>query len=132
MAGLFFCKPWLASEYTIIESSIKEVEVLNELQRAVCQCERALLYCPVFPTERRKFLFTFIVFIIILGLCFFVYQYLTNQIISQRKRIMLLVNQNNELKLKLNKLMSTAASSKANNMDFVELSEEINENSQEI
>jgi hypothetical protein len=45
---------------------------------------------------------------------------------------MLLVNQNNELKLKLNKVMSSAASSKANDMDFVELSEEINENSQEI
>lgn len=45
---------------------------------------------------------------------------------------MLLVNQNNELKNKLNKFMSTATSSKANNAAFIELSEEIKDNSEEI
>jgi hypothetical protein len=108
VSGLFFCKPWPSPEYTIIKSLIMW-----------------------FQLKGGNVLFTFIVFVFLIGLCFFVYQYLTSQIISQRKRIMLLVNQNNELKNKLNKCMSAATSQKANNMDFIELSEAIEENFEE-
>jgi CHASE1-domain containing sensor protein len=76
-------------------------------------------------------LFTFIVFVLLLGLCFIGYVYLTNQIISQRKRIMLLINENNELKNKLNKSMSSGSSSKAANTSFTDPPEETNQDFEE-
>jgi Tfp pilus assembly protein PilN len=70
---------------------------------------------PSVPTERRKrILFTFIVFLLLIGFCFLLYVYLTNQITSQRKRILILTNENNELKRKLNKMVSEASLSNTN------------------
>ncbi|MCM0647824.1 hypothetical protein NBE98_05470 [Clostridium swellfunianum] len=72
-------------------------------------------------------MFTFLVFILLIGLCFFVYVYLTNQIVSQRKRIMLLMNQNAELKRKLNKLIYDNSSPKTNNIPLLDLPKEESE-----
>lgn len=100
---IIFCKLWFFFEYIIIKRLIKEIDIL----------------------------FIFILFVILLGFCLFLYVYLTNEILSQRKRIMLLINQNNELKKKLDKALSTAASSKADNTEPIELPEEIKEASKE-
>lgn len=51
-------------------------------------------------------MFTFFVFLILTGLCFIIYVYLSNKIVLLRKQIMLLANQNGELKNKLNKLIA--------------------------
>lgn len=69
-------------------------------------------------------MFIFVVFLLLILLCFFMYAYLTNQIISQRKRIMLLVNQNSELKSKLNKLMSSTNTSKPDDTPCTESQDE--------
>lgn len=50
-------------------------------------------------------LLTFILFLVLSGLCFIIYYYLSSKISLLRKQIMLLRNQNEELKRKLNKLM---------------------------
>lgn len=50
-------------------------------------------------------MFTFILFLLLSGLCFIIYAYLTNKIVLLRKQIMLLAKQNDELKNKINKLI---------------------------
>lgn len=50
-------------------------------------------------------MFLFILFLLLIGLCLMIYIYLTNKIVLLRKQVMLLANQNDELKNKLNKII---------------------------
>lgn len=50
-------------------------------------------------------MFTFILFLMLSGLCFIIYVYLSNKIVLLRKQIMLLANQNDQLKNKINNLI---------------------------
>jgi len=50
-------------------------------------------------------LFIFILFLLLIGLCFIIYFYLSNKIVLLRKQVILLANQNDELKNKLNRLI---------------------------
>lgn len=55
-------------------------------------------------------MFTFLIFLLLSGLSFVIYVYFSNQIVSLRKQIILLTNQNNELRNKLNKLRDIESS----------------------
>jgi hypothetical protein len=81
MIGLFFCKSSDIDEYTIIESYLKEIFSL----------------------------FTFILFLLLSGFCLLLYLYLSNQIITQRKRIILLTNENNDLRNKIRELLPASS-----------------------
>lgn len=50
-------------------------------------------------------MFIFILFLLLIGLCFIIYIYFTNKIVLLRKQIMLLSNQNDELKNEINRLI---------------------------
>jgi Tfp pilus assembly protein PilN len=56
-------------------------------------------------------------------LCFVVYMNLSSQITSQRKRIMLLMQENKELKAKIKTLLSASEPSNIKNIDIAELEE---------
>lgn len=50
-------------------------------------------------------MFIFILFLLLIGLCFIIYIYFTNKIVLLRKQIMLLSNQNDELKSRIKRLI---------------------------
>jgi Tfp pilus assembly protein PilN len=56
-------------------------------------------------------------------LCFVIYMNLSSQITSQRKRIMLLMQENKELKAKIKTLSSASEPSNIKNIDIAELEE---------
>jgi Tfp pilus assembly protein PilN len=64
-------------------------------------------------------------FLLLLVLGLLGYLYLENQIIAQRKRIMLLINENNQLKNKLNKLMADYDSYRSTDTPSLEPPDEI-------
>jgi hypothetical protein len=59
---------------------------------------------------------TFILFLMLAGLCLIIYVYLSNKIVLLRKQIMLLTNQNSDLKNKLNKIILEQSLEKHNNI----------------
>lgn len=61
-------------------------------------------------------MFTFVFVLLLSGLCFIIYVYLSNKIVLLRKQIMLLSNQNSELRNKLNKLIAEQNLNKHKNL----------------
>lgn len=68
-------------------------------------------------------MFTFLLFLVMSGLCFITYYYFSSKIVHLRKQLMLLRNQNEDLRRKLSKLTEEPIADKHKNYATVLLLE---------